>query len=504
MRLPRLTKSKKSGLPPLKFYNTLSSTVETFEPLGTTVKMYNCGPTVYDRQHIGNLRGPILANVLRRTLEIWDYPVKHVSNITDVGHLTGDNSGDADLGEDRMEIGARKRGLSAQEVAKEITELFFNDLDLVNIDRSQITFTPATQYIPEQIALIKTLEEKGYTYRIGDGIYFDTAKFPGYGKLGNIDLAGLREGARVEENVEKHRAYDFALWKFSKSDESRQQEWPSPWGVGFPGWHIECTAMIFKLLGKQIDIHIGGIDLIPIHHNNEIAQAEAVTGKQFVRYWVHNEFITIEGKKVSKSLGNTVYLQQLVDHGLSPQSLRYWYLTGHYRTPMNFTWEAIEAANTTLGRLARLYYEMPVSTSTPNEEFLKDFYAAIADDLNTAQALARVWDLVKDPNISPGAKRASLFVVDKVLGLGLSDAKKTLRIHVSENVIETEIPTEVTAILERREEARKNKDFAAADDLREKIRELGYEVTDTEEGQKINKKPPQSPITDSGEGITRD
>ncbi len=392
--------SPKQELPSLKLHNTLSGNLETFEPLSSKVKMYNCGPTVYEQQHIGNLRGALLANTLKKTLEAFDYSVQHVSNITDVGHLTGDNSGDADTGEDRMEKSAAKQGKTAQEIAETITALYFADLDSLGIDRSNIQFPRATEYIEEQITLVKTLEEKGYAYTIDDGVYFDTAKFPTYGKLGAINLAGQKDGARVEENIEKKNQHDFALWKFSKPGEKRQQEWPSPWGVGFPGWHIECTAMIFKLLGKQIDIHIGGIDLIPIHHNNEIAQAEAATGKQFVRYWMHNAFITIENKKVSKSLGNTIYLHNITERGYSPRALRYWYLTGHYRAPMNFTWDAIEGADTALKRLGRAFLEMPKEDKnkggTPHEAFLKDFYAALAHDLDTPKAIARVWDLVKD------------------------------------------------------------------------------------------------------------
>ncbi len=465
-------------------HNTLSGKLEAFEPQSDIVKMYNCGPTVYDQQHIGNLRGPLLANTLKKTLEAWGYEVRQVSNITDVGHLTGDNAGNADIGEDRMEASAKKRGLSAQEIASTITELYFHDLDALGIDRSKIEFPHATAYINEQIALVKTLEEKGYAYRINDGVYFNTAKFTGYGKLGTIDLSGQLDGARVEENPEKKNPHDFALWKLSKQGERRQQEWPSPWGVGFPGWHIECTAMIFKLLGKQIDIHIGGIDLIPIHHNNEIAQAEAATGKQFVRYWMHNAFITIENKKVSKSLGNTIYLHTITERGLSPLSLRYWYLTAHYRSPMNFTWDAIEGADTALKRLLRAYLEMPKG-GQPDENFLKEFYAATANDLDTPKALALVWELIKNASISPDAKKASLSEADKILGLGLNDSRPVAKLAVIE---ESDLPEEIQKLVAERETARTNKDFARSDELRTHIVELGYEIQDTPEGQKITAK----------------
>ncbi|HWB34264.1 MAG TPA: cysteine--tRNA ligase [Candidatus Paceibacterota bacterium] len=491
-------KKPAAPLPELLFYNTLSREIERFTTLSPGVAtLYNCGPTVYDEQHIGNLRGPILANTLKRVLALWGYRVRHVSNITDVGHLTGDNSGDADTGEDRMEKSAKKTGRKAQDIAEEITEKFYADLDSLGIDRTKMQFTKATDYIPEQIALVKTLWEKGYAYKISDGIYFDTSKFKNYGKLGNVDLAGERAGARVEENREKKNPHDFALWKFSPTGEQRQQEWESPWGVGFPGWHIECTAMIFKTLGKQIDIHIGGIDLAPIHHNNEIAQAEAATGKPFVKYWMHNAFITIEGKKVSKSIGNTIYLHQIIERGYSPRSLRYWYLTGHYRSPMNFSWEAIEGAHQALTRLTRTYIELatgtklqnppttPVADKKSETNFIPDFHAALANDLDTPRALALVWEMLKDQTLSSGNKLANLALADKVFGLGLTDERVSTTLKVIE---QSDLPADIQELIEKRETARKEKDFAAADDLRKKIEEAGYEVSDTKEGQKISKK----------------
>jgi cysteinyl-tRNA synthetase len=476
--LSLFTSKKQSGMPALKLHNTLSGETERFEPLNGTVKMYNCGPTVYEEQHIGNLRGPLLANTLRKTLEVWGYPVKHVSNITDVGHLTGDNAGDADLGEDRMEASAKKRGVSAQEIAETITQLYFNDLDSLGIDRGKIEFPRATAYIQEQIALVKTLEEKGYAYIIDDGVYFDTSKFAAYGKLGAINLGGQKDGARVEENMQKKNAHDFALWKFSPKRGERQQEWQSPWGVGFPGWHIECTAMIFTLLGKQIDIHLGGIDLVPIHHNNEIAQAEAATGKPFVRYWMHNAFITIEGKRLSKSQGNTIYLHQIIERGFSPMALRYWYLTGHYRSPMNFTWEAIEGADTALKRLVRAYLETPEG-GKPDATFLQEFYKAVANDLDTPKALALVWEHIKNLN------QATLAEADKVLGLGLDDTRPPQKLAVVE---QSDLPEDVQMLAKEREAARESKDFDKSDNLREQIEAQGYNIKDTPEGQKLSKK----------------
>lgn len=477
---------------PLYLYNTMSEQVEKFEPLNSIVRLYNCGPTVYDRQHIGNLRGPVLANVLRRTFELWGYKVKHVSNITDVGHLVSD----ADDGEDKIEKTAKAQKRSAQEIAKEITELFYDDLDQLGINREKITFTPATSYITEQIALVQTLEQKGYAYTISDGVYFDTSRFSSYGKLGHLNLTGQEVGARVEENKEKRNPYDFALWKFSTKGEKRQQEWGSPWGVGFPGWHIECTAMIFATLGKQIDIHIGGIDLVPIHHNNEIAQAEAATGKQFVRYWVHNEFIAIEGKKVSKSLGNTIYLSQFLDRGLSARALRYLYLTTHYRSPMNFTWEAAQAAHNALHRLKRTFFELPLVRHTPvDPAFKQAFIEALGNDLDTPQAVALLWELLKREDVPPAVKRASLLFADRVLGLGLSEEAERKDVVVQVGTVSVtlatggaQVPAEVEGLLKEREEARTAKDFKKADALRDAISLHGYVLEDTPQGPKLSEK----------------
>src|SRR3989344_1652391 len=426
--------NKKPLMPVLRLRNTLSGELEVFEPVNVAVKMYNCGPTVYDRQHIGNLRGAVLANTLKRTLEAWGHKVSHVSNITDVGHLVSD----ADEGEDKMEAAAKKIGKHTQEIAEEITQLYFADLDLLGIDRGAMRFPRAAQYIAEQIALVKTLLQKGYAYKISDGVYFDTSKSPGYGKLGGISLSGQQAGARVEENKEKKNPHDFALWKLS----------------------------------KQRDIHIGGEDLVPIHHNNEIAQAEAVTGKQFVRYWLHNAFITIEGKKVSKSLGNTIYLTQLADRGISPRAMRYLYLTAHYRTPMNFTWDSAEGAGAALGRLSRAYLEMPKGKA--DEAFLKEFYTAIANDLDTPKALAMVWENIKTLN------KATLAEADKILGLGLAEVRPSQKIAVKK-----EIPAEVQKWVAEREEARASKDFARSDALRAQIEAAGFEVKDTPEGTSL-------------------
>ncbi|HEV8666832.1 MAG TPA: cysteine--tRNA ligase [Candidatus Paceibacterota bacterium] len=486
---------------PLYLHNTLSGKLELFESLNGTVRMYNCGPTPYDEQHIGNLFPPVVANVLRRTLELAGYPVNQVTNITDFGHLTSDG----DEGDDKMTQGLKREGMSMtmenmRKLAEKYAEIFFTDIAELGIDASKITFPRASDYIPEQIALIKALEEKSYAYKTSDGVYFDTAKFAGYGKLGRIPISALKEGARVEANSEKKNPADFALWKFdTKKDSENSLGWDSPWGKGFPGWHIECTAMIFTLLGRQIDIHTGGIEHIPVHHNNEIAQAEAVTGKQFVRYWLHNDHITIEGKKISKSLGNTVYLHNITDRGLNARALRYWFLTGHYRTPMNFTWDALDGANTALKRLQRAFLEMPAKGGAANQKFLDEFYGFILQDLDTPKALARVWDLMKDESVSPADKRASLIEADKILGLGINEYKvpKRLQINVQDTIkltdnltisITSEFPAEVRRLMVEREKARSKKDFQKSNEIRDKILELGYEIEDGPGGGTLIKK----------------
>ena len=469
---------------PLYLHNTLSGKVELFESLNGTVRMYNCGPTPYDEQHIGNLFPPVVANVLRRTLESAGYPVNQVTNITDFGHLTSD----ADEGDDKMTQGLRREGMemtmaNMRALAEKYAAIFFNDIAELGVDTKKITFPRASDYITEQIALIKTLKEKSYAYKTTDGVYFDTSKFAGYGKLGGINVSALKEGARVGINTEKRNPADFALWKLNDaSDEALG--WESPWGKGFPGWHIECTAMIFTLLGRQIDIHTGGIEHIPVHHNNEIAQAEAITGKQFVRYWLHNDHITIEGKKISKSLGNTVYLHNITDRGLNARALRYWFLTGHYRTPMNFTWDALEGANTALKRLQRAFLEMPKGGAA-DKKFLDEFYGFILQDLDTPKALARVWDLLKDDSVSPADKRASLIEADKILGLGIADERARTKLAVIEEV---DLPEDVQTLLDERTLARIARNYSRADELRIQIEALGYDLTDTAQGQQVTKK----------------
>ncbi len=459
--------------PPLRLRNTLSGELEAFEPRGKAVTLYNCGPTAYDVQHVGNLFPPTVANVLHRTLEAWGYRVKEVNNITDFGHLSEDEAS-----EDKMSKGLRAAGLpltlaNMRTVAEKYAALFFNDLPKIGIDPKKVVYPRASDYIAEQIALIQKLEHKGFAYQTTEGVYFDTAKVAHYGKLGGLSAEGQLSGVRVGTQG-KRNPQDFVLWK-----PDAKIGWHSPWGLGFPGWHSECVAMIFKLLGEEIDIHMGGMDLIPIHHNNEVAQAEAASGKEpFVSYWVHNAFITIEGKKISKSLGNVVYLDQIIERGLSPMALRYWFLTGHYRTPMNFTWEALEGANTALQRLRRATAaaqpqrdaDKDGGSEDEQQRFLEAFYAAIANDLDTPRAIALIWENIKILN------KDTLGDVDTILGLGLTDQKEEV------------VPEAIQKLAQEREEARQNKDFARSDQLRAQIEAAGFEVKDMGSGSQITKK----------------
>lgn len=480
---------------PLFFYNTLSLKKEKFDAIRyPEVKMYNCGPTVYDYAHIGNLSSYVFADTLKQVLEYNGYKVTQVINITDVGHMTGENNGDADTGEDKMEKSARLQKKSVKEITEEYTDAFFEDLLELNIDIDKIQFPRATENIVEQIALVETLEQKGYTYKTSDGIYFDTKKFSNYGKLGNINLKGLEEGARVTKNPEKKNATDFALWKFSPKFESnegkREQEWDSPWGTGFPGWHLECSAMSMKFLGKTFDIHTGGIDHIPVHHNNEIAQSEVATGKPFAKYWLHNAHILVEGKKISKSIGNTIYLKNLIAKKISPLAYRYWLLTSNYRTQTNFTWDAIEGANTTLFKLQKFFVEnLGKKNGKIEPTYQKKFQTFINDDLNTAGAIAVLWSLVKDEKVSKEDKRATLLSFDQVFGFNLKELDSELvAIDGVGEIAQSSLPPDIQKMIADREVAREEENWELADELRKKIADLGYTVEDKSTGVKIFQK----------------
>jgi cysteinyl-tRNA synthetase len=462
----------------IRFNNTLSGTTEEFKPIiPGKVSMYNCGPTAYGKVHIGNMRAYVFADLIRNILKYNGYEVTQVINITDVGHLVDDG----DNGADKVEEQAKRERLDVHAITQKYTDYFMSALTTLGIDSSDVTFPRASDNIPEQIAFIQTLEQKGFAYVTSDGVYFDTAKFPAYGELGHIDIAGLQEGARIEANSEKRNVTDFALWKFSK--ESRLQEWPSPWGVGFPGWHIECSAMAQKYLGKTFDIHTGGVDHIPTHHNNEIAQSVAAHDAPLANYWLHVNHITIDGKKISKSLGNTVYVEDLEARGISPLAYKYWLYTSHYSTLSNFTWDAVEAAQTALQRLRRavatnLTYQHPVHIDTEKEDkdiekYKLGFSNHINDDLNTPKAIGVIWEMLSDKEINPVDKIDAIKNFDKVLKLGLSDATQA-------EVDDVVIPQEIIELARKRHEARLVKDFALSDALREKITESGYAIKDTD------------------------
>ncbi len=467
----------------IHIYNTESRKLELFESINPhTVKMYTCGPTVYDYVHIGNLRSFVFADILKRVLLHNGFEVQHTMNLTDFGHL----SDDGDCGEDKMMKGLEREGLPVSlDAMTQLSDKFINafklDLDAMRI-LPPTTWARASEYVKKQISLIKTLEEKGYTYETSDGIYFDISQFEKYGRLGNINLDKIRSGARVEENKEKKHPADFAVWKKSELG------WESRWGSGFPGWHIECSAMALATLGKSIDIHTGGEDLQYTHHNAEIAQSEAATGKTFVRYWLHNAFINIDsGTKISKSKGNAVNLRQLIDAGYSGDDYRYWLLTSHYRSPANFTWEALKGAKQALFRLKRhMYEEFKQKATVPDETYLNMFDNHLANDLDTPAAIATMWDMLKDDKLDNETKCGTLMAMDEVLDIGLSDpVNEGVR---SLGVLDAdEIPTEVKELVDKREVARAAQNWIESDTLRDQIKLKGYSVEDTPHGSKVTK-----------------
>jgi len=446
--------------------------------------MYVCGPTVYDYAHIGNLRTYIFADLLRRTLEYTGFQVKHVMNITDVGHLTGDNLGDADLGEDRMELGARREGRTAWEIAEFFTEAFWRDCAHLNIKRPHIV-PKASEHIKEQIELVRRLEEKGFTYLTSDGVYFDTSKFPEYGKLSGQKVEERKAGARIAVRSEKRNPADFALWKFSPMGMKRQMEWESPWGIGFPGWHAECSAMSTKYLGQPFDIHTGGVDHIGIHHTNEIAQSEAAYEKKMANFWMHGEFLQVNFGRMGKSEGNFIILEDLMKRGYDPLAYRYFCLGAHYRSPLNFTWEALDGAQSALENLCEEVRKLKVveekkgREELPAKDYRAKFIEAIEDDLNMPQALAVLWELLKSSSPDQEGILALVLDFDRVLGLGLEAVE-----WEREEILLTK---EVKAIIQEREQARQRKDWTAADELRKQLLDLGVMIEDTTEGPKVRR-----------------
>lgn len=455
----------------LRLYDTYTRSLKEFEPLNPPeVGLYTCGPTVYDYAHIGNLRTYIFEDLLRRVLEFNGYKVKHVMNITDVGHLVSD----ADTGEDKMEKGSRRTGKSAWEIADLYTQSFREDMERLNLLEPTVWCT-ATEHIQEQIDLVQCIEEKGFTYRTSDGIYFDTSKSPNYGYLARLDIEGLQAGSRIDMGEKRHPT-DFALWKFSPEDQKRQMEWDSPWGIGFPGWHIECSAMSAKYLGTFFDIHCGGEDHISVHHPNEIAQTEACYGTRLANFWMHGYFLQIESDRMSKSSGEFLRLQSLIDRGYDLLTYRYFALNANYRSKLTFTWEGLDGAATSLDRLRTAIYDMG-EPGMVDEDYIEKFSEQINADLNMPRALAVTWDLVRS-DLPPSAKKATLLIFDRVLGFQLTDWQPE----------EEEIPDEIIALVEQRQVARAEKRWKIADSFREQVLSAGFEINDTPEGPRVKRK----------------
>ena len=443
----------------LKLYNTLTRKKEVFKPINKKgVGIYSCGPTVYWYQHIGNLRTYLFSDILKRTLIYNDYNVKQVMNVTDVGHLTSD----ADTGEDKMEKAAKREGKKAQDIANYYLKLFKEDFIRLNILSPNI-WSKATEHIKEQIELIKTLEKKGYTYKTKDGIYFDTSKLKDYGKLIRLDSKKIKAGKRIDLGKKKNNT-DFALWKFSEEPGIRQQEWKSPWGIGFPGWHIECSAMAMKYLGNHFDIHTGGMDHISIHHTNEIAQSEGATGEKFVNYWLHGAWLLFKGEKVSKSKGGLYTILDLEEKDFPPLAFRYLVLATDYRKPLNFTLKNLEKSKEAYLRLKNIISKLK-DDKKANKKYLSEFEKSINNDLNMPAALRALWGLLRDEKAK--GKLDAIKKMDSVFGLGLLEKEKT------------KIPKEIEMLAKERQKARERKDWEKADRLREKINKAGYLLEDT-------------------------
>ncbi|KXK09417.1 MAG: Cysteine--tRNA ligase [Microgenomates bacterium OLB23] len=476
-----LRQQRKKSSAGMKLYNTLSRSVEEVKPIGDKITMYSCGPTVYDYTHIGHLRTFVNVDVLKRTLLAEGNKVVHITNITDVGHLVGDN----DTGEDKLEKGARKYGKSIEEIIAFFSNFFMQSLDKVHIMPSN-AYPTATSHISDMVALVKTLEAKGFTYETKEGLYFDTSKFAQYGKLSGQKLEDKQQmRAEVHIDPDKKHPADFALWlKRVGRFADHSMHWDSPWGDGFPGWHIECSAMSMKYLGETIDIHTGGVDHIPVHHENEIAQSEAATGKQFVRHWFHGEFLMIEGQKMSKSLGNLLTIDDIEKEGIEPTALRLLFLQTHYRQEMNFTWESLKASQQALKRLREAVLQTKSQTqrsqispekSETAAQLSAKFYSTLSNDLQMPQAVATVWEVLKS-NVPSEDKYDLVMEFDRVLGLGLGQIKEKTDVQVSEKVQE---------LIVQRDNARNDKNYEESDRLRIEIEKEGYIVEDTSEGTKV-------------------
>lgn len=448
-------------------YNSLSRKKEEFKPRKAgQVGLYTCGPTPYYTAHIGNLSSYIYWDVLKRYLHSQEYKVEHIMNITDVGHLTSD----ADEGEDKMEKAKKREAKTAWEIADFYIKVFKKDTEDLNI-LPPSRYIRATEVIKEQIEFVEVLEKKGFLYRLSDGLYFDTGRDKNYGQLANLKNVELQEGARVEKNPEKKNAGDFAVWKFSPLDKQRDMEWDSPWGKGFPGWHLECSVISRLALGDTFDIHTGGQDHLTVHHPNEMAQSQAVTGKRQANYWLHNAFVRYEGGKISKSAGTFITLADLKARGFSPAAFRLLVLQNHYRKTLNFTWDSLEAAQRGLINIIKeiSFFDEPAIGCAEMEA---DFYLSLADDMNTAKGLAILQATIESQNPTH-AKLSSVLTMDKVLGIGLKELRKKA----------LSLPAGADALLAQRKIARQQKDWTRSDKLRDKLAQMGVEIRDTELGQ---------------------
>ena len=456
------------------FYNTLTKQKDLFKPIEEgKVKIYSCGPTVYKDATIGNMRTNLLNDTLRRVLKYNGYELKHVMNITDVGHLVSDG----DEGEDKMLKSAREEHKSPLEIAEHYTKLFFRDLERLNIETPEVV-CKATDHIKEMLEMVQKIMKNGYAYETSTAIYFDVSKLDKYGILSGINLNDQKAGARVDIDPEKRNPYDFALW--IKAPANHLMKWDSPWGPSYPGWHIECSAMSTKYLGEEFDIHTGGIDLIPTHHENEIAQNKGACGKNPAHYWIHGEYLLINGGKMSKSLGNTYLIDDIIARGYSPLAYRLFNYSCHYRGKLNFTWEGIESANTSLIRLREGYQKHLNGTDNVSDDIINDmenrFHQAINDDLNMPLAMSVVWEAVKYPEKSPEIAQL-LEKFDTVLGIKITEKKE-----------EQQVPQEILDLVEQRKSARNEKNWAESDRLRDLIIEKGYNIKDTKDGVEIERR----------------
>jgi cysteinyl-tRNA synthetase len=464
----------------LRLFNTLSREIEDFQPLQTgQAGVYACGPTVYNYAHLGNLRTYIFEDLLMRTLRELGYQVRHVMNVTDVGHLTSD----ADQGEDKMLKAAREQGQTVWQIAEFYTRAFFEDCASLNVQRPTV-ICRATEHIEDMIALIRRLESRGFTYQAGGNVYFDISRFPGYGRLAGQNLEDLKAGARVEVDEGKRHPLDFVLWFTRSKFEHQAMLWDSPWGRGYPGWHIECSAMSMKYLGEQFDIHCGGVDHVPVHHTNEIAQAEAATGRKWVNFWLHAEFLVLAREKMAKSAGGFLTLASIKQKGFDPLDYRYLCLGAHYRSQLQFSWEALEAAASgrrgLVERLARLREEAaagPAASAGPEQAQVQAFLDELGADLNSPRGLAVLWGLLRDNSLPAASRLRGALAMDRVLGLNLEAARED----------RGELGPEEQALLEERTRARQARDWARADTLRQELARRGVQVEDTPGGVRWKK-----------------